>query len=484
MDQTTKPLLIPPQFALYAEKHEIFELYQRMLSQLIIHKPEDPMQFLIDLLRKDVNSSATIVLGPPASGKKTLSKLLSKKTGAVLLNQNNLIESMPNSLKNELSKEIKEKSLQPHQWVKIIRHRVEEYDCVRKGWILENFPETRPQALALLSSGIFPKHTVVLTGEDSMLLERAAGKRVDPKNGDIYHTTFDWPQEQTIQNRLVIPEKYTEEHLVQSLMVYNRHIEGVLDCLKATTKKINVDQPKGDVFNQILDFISRPARSHALITPRILLIGPYGSGRRTQASALAKKYDIVNVSITNLIKEAVAHETVLGLAIKPHLARRAPIPDSLVVPLLVERLGKLDCVSRGWVLHGFPRNRDQAEALERNGLAPNRVFFMDIPPDSIMERITLRYLDPITGERYHMLFNPPPTQEIRDRLSQKSTDQEPIIRTKINLFYTTVRHMIDYYENIGIHINADQDPNTVFESIESGIVNPVPKAYDEDTTSS
>lgn len=155
------------------------------------------------------------------------------------------------------------------------------------------------------------------------------------------------------------------------------------------------------------------------------------------------------------------------------------VPDSLVIPLLVERLGKLDCVSRGWVLHGFPRNRDQAEALERNGFAPNRVFFLDIPPDSIMERITLRYLDPITGERYHMLFNPPPTQEIRDRLIQKESDTESNIRTKINLFYNNVRHMIDFFENIGIHINADQDPNTVFESIESGVVNPIPKNYDD-----
>lgn len=73
-----------------------------------------------------------------------------------------------------------------------------------------------------------------------------------------------------------------------------------------------------------MDYVSRPARSQAPITPRILLIGPYGSGRKTQASALAKKYDIVNVSISNLIKEAVAHETVLGLAIKPHFQRRSP----------------------------------------------------------------------------------------------------------------------------------------------------------------
>ena len=100
---------------------------------------------------------------------------------------------------------------------------------------------------------------------------------------------------------------------------------------------------------------------------------------------------------------------------------------------------------------------------------------MDLPNDSIIERVTLRYLDPITGERYHMLFNPPPTQEIRERLVQKRGDAEENIRNKINHYYTYVNDLADYYETIGIHINADQDPNTVFESIESNIINRLPK---------
>ena len=99
---------------------------------------------------------------------------------------------------------------------------------------------------------------------------------------------------------------------------------------------------------------------------------------------------------------------------------------------------------------------------------------MDIPNDSIMERTTLRFLDPVTGEKYHMLFNPPPTQEVRDRLQQKGSDSETSIKHRIADYYQNVRYLLDYYENINIHINADQDPNTVFESIESGIVNPVP----------
>ena len=83
-----------------------------------------------------------------------------------------------------------------------------------------------------------------------MLIERAAGKRIDNKTGDIYHTTFDWPTDATIQQRLSIPPNNTEEDLVERLMEYNRNIGAVQDSLKATSKVVNVDQPKGDVFNQ------------------------------------------------------------------------------------------------------------------------------------------------------------------------------------------------------------------------------------------
>jgi adenylate kinase len=110
-----------------------------------------------------------------------------------------------------------------------------------------------------------------------------------------------------------------------------------------------------------------------------------------------------------------------------------------------------------------------------------RVFFLDIPNDSIIERTTLRYLDPVTGERYHMLFNPPPTQEIRDRLVQKESESEQQMRQKINEYYANVRDLLDYFEQNSVHINADQDPNTVFESIESNIINALPNAQLEIT---
>lgn len=85
---------------------------------------------------------------------------------------------------------------------------------------------------------------------DTVLIERAQGKRVDPKTGDIYHTTFDLPSNPEIQSRLEEVPGYKEDEMVKKLIEYHRHIDGVLDCYKTTIKTINADQPKADVFSQ------------------------------------------------------------------------------------------------------------------------------------------------------------------------------------------------------------------------------------------
>ena len=91
-----------------------------------------------------------------------------------------------------------------------------------------------------------------------------------------------------------------------------------------------------------------------------------------------------------------------------------------------------------------------------------------------MERLTLRNIDPVTGENYHILTNPPLTQEVRDRLRQKPSDTDDLVRIKLGSYHTYLNDLLDYYEN-AIHINADQDRKGVYESIEHGIVNPLPK---------
>ncbi|XP_066294250.1 adenylate kinase 8-like isoform X2 [Branchiostoma lanceolatum] len=481
MDETKKPLRIPPQFGTYAEKHGIFDLYKRVIANIVIDKPEEPIQYIIDYLKRENDDVPQIcILGPPAAGKRTISREVCKRLRVVHITPEALVGDDVNPVAKQARNFVKsEESIPVEVWVSLVKNRIKSHDCIKKGWLLEGFPQTRDQAQAIQAEGISPKHCVVLEAPDTVLIERVAGKRVDPQTGDVYHTTFDWPSNAEIESRLVVPEGITEESMVNNLVEYHRHTADVLRCFPKVTKNINADQPKADILALVLTFLNSTPRTAAPHTPRIVLLGPTGAGKSVQASLIANKYNIVNLSCGALIKEAIADETKIGEAIKPYVERGMMVPDNLVMKVLSDRLSRLDAVSRGWVMHGFPRTREQAESLKDANLDPNRVFFLDIPNDSVMERLVLRRTDPVTGERYHFLYNPPRTNEVKSRLHQHPKDEEEAVKKRLIEYHAYTEEIADFYET-AMRINADQDPHTVFEFIESMIVNPLAKKHGED----
>ncbi|XP_005108850.1 adenylate kinase 8 [Aplysia californica] len=478
MDQTKRPLRIPPEFATYAEKHGIFDMYKRLIEQLVISKPDDPILYLINLLKRENDDvPAIVILGPPCSGKRSIAKMVCGKLRCAHLTSQNLIEEADIAIRDKARSFIQNQEPIPTEmWLKILTDRMQLYDTQKKGWVLEGFPETREQAMALQINGIYPKHCIVLEAPDTVLIERAAGKRIDTKTGDVYHTTFDWPGNPEVQERLEEPEGLSEEAMVNKLVLYHRHIDGILRCYDQVVRTVNADQPKADVYSQAFSFLCSQARSNAPHTPRVILLGPTGSGKGVQAALLANKYNLVKVSCGQLIKQAITQETKSGMAAKPYVEKDMMMPDSIVLDILKDRLCQLDCVTRGWVLSGYPRTREQAEQLDKAGLRPNRVFFLDVPNDSVLERLTLRAMDPITGERYHTLYNPPRSQEVKDRLWKNPKDGEENVRKLLSQYFAYVEELSDFYLD-GQHVNADQDPHTVFECLESMICKPLPKNF-------
>ncbi|XP_077823503.1 adenylate kinase 8 isoform X5 [Macaca mulatta] len=402
MDSASAPHRIPPEMPQYGEENHIFELMQNMLEQLLIHQPEDPIPFMIQHLHKDNdNVPRIVILGPPASGKTTIAMWLCKHLNSSLLTLENLVLN-EFSLTATKAKRLylQRKTIPSALLVQLIQERLAEEDCVKRGWILDGIPETREQALRIQTLGITPRHVIVLSAPDTVLIERNLGKRIDPQTGEIYHTTFDWPPESEIQNRLMVPEDISELETAQKLLEYHRNIVRVIPSYPKILKVISADQPCVDVFYQV--------------------------------------------------------------------------PDSLLMKVLSQRLDQQDCIQKGWVLHGVPRDLDQAHLLNSLGYNPNRVFFLNVPFDSIMERLTLRRIDPVTGERYHLMYKPPPTMEIQARLLQNPKDAEEQVKLKMDLFYRNSADLEQLYGS-AITVNGDQDPYTVFEYIESGIINPLPK---------
>ncbi|XP_070311110.1 adenylate kinase 8 isoform X3 [Odocoileus virginianus] len=449
MDATTAPHRIPPQMPQYGEANHVFELMQNMLEQLLIHQPKDPIPFMIDHLQRDNDYvPKIIILGPPASGKTTIAMWLAKHLSTNLLSVESLIAKEYSPLAADARMHYQKFKMVPNMLlIRLMQERLKEEDCIRRGWILDGIPETREQALTIQTLGISPRHVIALSAPDTVLIERNLGKRIDPQTGEIYHTTFDWPPESEIQNRLMMPAGISEGETARKLLEYHRNIVRILPSYPKILKVINADQPCVDVFYQALTYVQTSHRSNAPFTPRVLLCGPVGSGKSLQAALLAQKYGLINVCCGQLLKEAVADKSKYGEMIQPFFEKETAVPDNIVMKVLKQRLDQQDCVERGWVLHGFPRDLDQAHVMDSLGYKPNR---------------------------YHLMYKPPPTMEVQARLLQNPKESEEQIKLKMDLFYRNSAELEQFYGE-AITLNGDQDPYTVFEYIESGIINPLPK---------
>ncbi|KAJ8379716.1 hypothetical protein SKAU_G00004940 [Synaphobranchus kaupii] len=467
--------MLHPEMSIYAEKHEIFNLVQSMVTNLLVDKPEDPLQYLIDYLKRDsLEVPRVMLLGPQLLGKEPLPDSCVNTCAPVHITAGSILTEDTELARRAQQHREQQQEVPSELWIRLIQQRLSKTDCAQQGWVLEGIPQNREEALLLQEHGIAPDHVVMLEAPDSVLIHRSLGKRVDPITGDVYHATFRWPRDDEVGRRLVQPEVLSEERAAARLLRYQRGAHGICRTYGKCLAAVNANQPHDDVFAQVLTSVLHRPRCVAPHTPRVLLLGPPASGKSLLAERIAQKYNIVNVSCGQLLKAAAVDRAEAGELIKPYLESREPVPDSMVLQILTQRLSRLDCTTRGWVLHGFPRNMEQAKKLQESKFIPTRVFFLEMMDAVAVERIVLRTVDPVTGERYHSLYKPAPSPEVQARLQQNPLDSEDLVLARLNEYWDRTPDLQALYPD-AVYINAEQDPHTVFESLESRLVGQLPK---------
>ena len=207
---------------------------------------------------------------------------------------------------------------------------------------------------------------------------------------------------------------------------------------------------------------------------RLVLLGPPGAGKGTQAVKIAEKYQIPHISTGDIFRKNVKEGTPLGKKAKEYMDKGELVPDELVVELVADRLDAADC-KNGFLLDGFPRTVFQAEKLdqylEAKGIALDKVIDISADEEVLLARMIGRRVCRACGAPYHIKNMPPKKEGICDicggEVYQRADDTEETVRNRFKVYQKQTMPLIAYYEKLGniIHIQSAGSPDTVFASI-------------------
>ena len=189
----------------------------------------------------------------------------------------------------------------------------------------------------------------------------------------------------------------------------------------------------------------------------LILLGPPGAGKGTQAKLLIRQFQIPQISTGDILRAAVAEMTPMGIKAKGFMDAGALVPDDVVVGIVKERLENDDCLN-GFVLDGFPRTVAQADALKQMlismGMAIDHVVSISVDKEELLRRITGRRTCRSCGKGYHVLFDPPKVSDKCDECSgelfQRDDDQEGTMRKRLNVYEEQTAPLIEYYKNASL----------------------------------
>jgi len=183
---------------------------------------------------------------------------------------------------------------------------------------------------------------------------------------------------------------------------------------------------------------------------RLILLGPPGAGKGTQAQLIRAQFGIPQISTGDMLRAAIKAGTPLGKEASKVMDAGQLVSDDVIIDLVIERLKQVDCKA-GYLFDGFPRTIPQAEALKKAGCAIDYVLEIDVPDEEIITRMSGRRVHPGSGRVYHVKFNPPRVEGKDDvtaePLVQRDDDKEETVRRRLEVYRRQTRPLIEHYRN-------------------------------------
>ena len=444
----------------FLDQYNVYDLFDSLLKELLIDRPAEPLDYLIHKLSHKQRRRLFLIggIGPQ---RRQISREISSR---FQIDKVFLLDL----LKAEVRKTGKWAQEIQHAWnsgsfvpdhiiLEIMMPVIEELEKKGVSYILEGFPRTRVQGLALQRAGVIPDRIVLLMPSHKDFKQAFSDKITELASAKP-------------ENSVALAERAWQE--------FDYHTRGIHAAYGAHVHTIEIAGEASAISTAVYKVFVIKGRSKApRKPPRVVVLGPPGSGRTTLSRNLASTYGLTLVSTEQLLRHEINMKTETGRNISAMMHIGEKVPDSTITELVRLRIESSDARLNGWILDGFPKSMEQVRSLKEFRIRPTHVIFLDCADALVYERVEQRRLDPESGV-YYSVMNLPEDEEIRNRIVHMNEDTHDIVKKRLLGYKQDAMQIRSEYSGIAITIKADMDLEAVADVAREAIINSIPHDID------
>ena len=256
---------------------------------------------------------------------------------------------------------------------------------------------------------------------------------------------------------------------------YDINMNTVMDTFNQFVYTIDCsDRAQNEVANDLARMLRIRHRNNApRRPPKVLIIGPPGCGKSTQAQEISDAFGLVNVSPQKILRAEAERNPPIKMKLQEAAENGDPVPDEILLRLVDERIRQSDCRVNGWVIDGFPETESQVNLLKSMRINPNLVCMFEQSMDESINKLQARRIDPMTGELFNTDINPPKFESQNLRLQRLPGDAEDLVRKRYQQWTENITMLEENYKNCLLAVQSERLVDQVFDTIREAIENPI-----------
>ena len=463
----------------YFDEHKVYDLFEKLFKELIINRPDEPLDYLISRLKRQ-DTKRIFITGYSGTNRKSISLAIANNFGFTCLSMDHLIDreiSKKLDDAKKLEKNYKENRLVDDEIaINLVKNQLIKYEEENCSYIIEGFPRNRNQAIFLQSIGLLPDNIIVLTTSrekaEEQLFEKLRERfPLPPEKNEEQQPEQHSVESESNQNNYKTDEQLKEMAKI-SMEESEMNIRAVEDVFSGFYCEIPVDKYNEDeeIVNELANLLNFKNKTNAARRPpRIILSTPPCMDKSGIAEKICNDLKIIHVNIIDLLKKEIQKKNENSKIILSFLEKNKLVEDKFVLKLLEDRLFSSDCMINGWILTGFPRTDLQINFMEKMSpeIKPSLIAVIDMETKNIEDKARKIKYDPKTGKYYlekeenkfESINNPEKevTNDVIKRLIGRKQDEPEILKKRIDDWKVVSEILMQKEDKNILKLNGDEN---------------------------